>query len=217
MAGRTPAPAQCHAGTRDLHAPVAYVQTPITAKPKSTCKATMHVYGADTGNMELPELIRQVAQSLNDHGTKVLVLDDITRLRTHRADDQDVLDLIRAFMSMHVTLILIGLDTPGSGLLQEGRLLRAVVHRRPDTQPSQPCRRPGPTATARPRKHKTNPLHPMGLSHPAHAASLLRWAERCLRSVTHRLSPRRGRSPRSTPRQSLDDDAEAGTHSGVLA
>ncbi len=48
-------------------------------------------------------------------------LDDITRLRLHRADDQDVLDLIRAFMSMHVTLVLIGVDIPGSGLLGEGR------------------------------------------------------------------------------------------------
>jgi hypothetical protein len=28
-------------GTRDLHAPVAYVQTPVTAKPKSTCKAIL--------------------------------------------------------------------------------------------------------------------------------------------------------------------------------
>ncbi|MEV4113302.1 AAA family ATPase [Nonomuraea sp. NPDC049695] len=108
-------------GTRDLHAPVAYIQTPVTAKPKSTCKAILNLYGADHKYMDLPELIRQVAQSLHDHGTKVLVLDDITRLRMHRADDQDVLDLIRAFMSMHVTLILIGVDIPGSGLLQEGR------------------------------------------------------------------------------------------------
>src|SRR5208283_727251 len=38
-----------------------------------------------------------------------------------RADDQDVLDLIRAFMSMHVTLVLIGVDIPGSGRLREGR------------------------------------------------------------------------------------------------
>jgi hypothetical protein len=48
-------------------------------------------------------------------------LDDITRLRIHRADDQDVLDLIRAFMSMPVTHVLIGVDIPGSGLLREGR------------------------------------------------------------------------------------------------
>ncbi|MGH3121113.1 MAG: TniB family NTP-binding protein, partial [Streptosporangiaceae bacterium] len=108
-------------GTRDLHAPVAYAQTPVTAKPKSTCKAILGFYGADTKTMDLPDLVRQVAASIRDHGTKALLLDDITRLRLHRADDQDVLDLIRAFMSMHVTLVLIGVDIPGSGLLREGR------------------------------------------------------------------------------------------------
>ncbi|WP_406529247.1 hypothetical protein [Streptomyces sp. I8-5] len=40
----------------------------------------------------------------------------------HRADDQDTLDLIRAFMSMNVTLVLIGVGIPASGLLREGRL-----------------------------------------------------------------------------------------------
>ncbi|WP_420312219.1 TniB family NTP-binding protein [Streptomyces sp. YS-B37] len=109
-------------GSRDLHAPVAYVQTPVTAKPKSTCKAILNFYGAPIhARMDLPDLVRQVAVSLQENGTKVLVLDDITRLRMHRVDDQDTLDLIRAFMSMHVTLILIGVDIPRSGLLQEGR------------------------------------------------------------------------------------------------
>ncbi|MFI0874850.1 hypothetical protein C6W96_01480 [Streptomyces sp. CS149] len=108
-------------GSRDLWAPVAYVQTPVTAKPKSTCKAILDFYGAPTKRMDLPELIHQVAASLSDHGTKVLILDDITRLRMHRADDQDTLDLIRAFMSMHVTLVLVGVGIPGSGLLREGR------------------------------------------------------------------------------------------------
>src|SRR5438105_2561480 len=68
-------------GTRDLHAPVAYAQTPVTAKPKSTCKAILGFYGADTKNMDLPDLVRQVAASIRDHGTKALLLDDITRLR----------------------------------------------------------------------------------------------------------------------------------------
>ncbi|MFE7126698.1 AAA family ATPase [Streptomyces sp. NPDC057617] len=108
-------------GTRDLHAPVAYVQTPVTAKPKSTCQAILDFFGADTKKMTLPELMRQVTASLHDHGVKALVLDDITRLRMHRADDQDSLDLIRAFMSMNVTLILIGVDIPHSGLLREGK------------------------------------------------------------------------------------------------
>jgi hypothetical protein len=52
--------------------------------------------------MTLPQLVHAVRASLHDHGTRILLLDDITRLRMHRADDQDVLDLIRALMSMHV-------------------------------------------------------------------------------------------------------------------
>ncbi|MFD8222319.1 AAA family ATPase [Streptomyces sp. NPDC059697] len=108
-------------GTNDLHAPVVYVQTPVTAKPKSTCQTVLDFFGASTRGMTLPQLIRQVAQSLSDHGVKALILDDINRLRMHRADDQDTLDLIRAFMSMNVTLILVGVDIPGSGLLREAR------------------------------------------------------------------------------------------------
>ncbi|WP_240120332.1 MULTISPECIES: TniB family NTP-binding protein [unclassified Streptomyces] len=109
-------------GTRDLHVPVAYVQTPVTAKPKSLCKAILHFYDAEVNpRMDLPDLIRQVALSLREHGTKALLLDDINRLRMHRADDQDTLDLIRAFMSMNVTLVLVGVNIHGAGLLREGR------------------------------------------------------------------------------------------------
>ncbi|RAS59723.1 TniB protein [Lentzea atacamensis] len=108
-------------GTRDLHAPVAYVQTPVTAKPKSTCQAILDFFGADHKGMTLPQLTRAVRTSLRDHGNRVLLLDDITRLKMHRADDQDTLDLMRAFMSMHTTLVLIGVNIPGSGLLREGR------------------------------------------------------------------------------------------------
>jgi chloramphenicol 3-O-phosphotransferase len=109
-------------GTRDLHAPVAYIQTPVTAKPKSTCQAILDFYGADHHKrMTLPQLTHAVRTSLRDNGTRVLLLDDITRLKMHRADDQDTLDLMRAFMSMHTTLVLIGVNIPGSGLLREGR------------------------------------------------------------------------------------------------
>ncbi|GGX38003.1 AAA family ATPase [Streptomyces chartreusis] len=109
-------------GARDLHVPVAYVQTPVTAKPKSLCKAILPFYGAEVNpRLDLPDLIRQVALSLREHGTKALLLDDITRLRMHRADDQGTLDLIRAFMSMNVTLILVGVNIHSTGLLREGR------------------------------------------------------------------------------------------------
>ncbi|MGW0580478.1 AAA family ATPase [Streptomyces sp. NPDC002920] len=107
-------------GVRDLHAPVAYVQTPVTAKPKGTCQAVLNFFGAENRRLTLPQLIRQVADSLDDHGTQALILDDITRLRMHRADDQDTLDLIRALMSMNVTLVLVGVDILGSGLLRQG-------------------------------------------------------------------------------------------------
>ncbi|TMC10510.1 MAG: hypothetical protein E6J41_08070 [Chloroflexi bacterium] len=131
-------------GTRDLHAPVACVQTPVTATPKSTCQAILDFFGADHGKMTLPQLVHAVRASLHDHGTRVLLLDDITRLRMHRADDQDVLDLLRALMSMHVTLVLIGVDIPGSGLLREGRhapIVSTPAHRQSDEAATQTERR----------------------------------------------------------------------------
>lgn len=108
-------------GTRDLLATVAYVQTPVTATPKSICQAVLDFYGADHAKMTLPQLVHAVRTSLYDHGTKVLVLDDVTRLRMHREADQDALDLLRALMSMHVTLVLVGVGIRASGLLREGR------------------------------------------------------------------------------------------------
>jgi hypothetical protein len=108
-------------GTRDLLATVAYVQTPVTATPKSICQAILDFYGADHKGMTLPQLVHSVRTSLYDHATKVLILDDVTRLRMHREADQDALDLLRALMSMHVTLVLVGVGIRASGLLREGR------------------------------------------------------------------------------------------------
>lgn len=107
-------------GARDLRATVAYVQTPVTATPKSTCQAILDFFGPSDPNLTLTQLVRQVRASLRDHRTRVLILDDITRLRMHRKDDQDTLDLIRALMSMRVTLVLIGVGIPDSGLLSGG-------------------------------------------------------------------------------------------------
>ncbi|MGW7397884.1 hypothetical protein ACWGH7_15460 [Streptomyces cyaneofuscatus] len=55
---------------------------------------------------------------IRDHPTTALLIDDITRLRLHCEDDQDTLDLIRELMDLNVTLILTGVDIPGSGLLR---------------------------------------------------------------------------------------------------
>lgn len=109
-------------GTSDLHAPIVYVSTPVTATPKSVCAAILRFFNAESRpSATLPRLVQLVADSLRDHGVKALILDDISRLRMHRADDQDALDLIRAFMSLTVTLILTGVNIPGTGLLREAK------------------------------------------------------------------------------------------------
>jgi len=108
-------------GTIDLIAPAAYVQTPVTARPVSLCQAILDFYGEDYKGMTLAALTRAVKRSIRDHATRVLVLDDITRLKMHREADQDVLDLVRDLMSFTV-VVLVGVGIPRSGLLREGRI-----------------------------------------------------------------------------------------------
>ncbi|MFJ2779418.1 AAA family ATPase [Kitasatospora sp. NPDC087315] len=109
------------AGTRDIHAPVAYVRTPVKATPISTCQRILDFFGEDYKGMRLEDLVRTVKDAVFDHGCKALVLDDVTRLKLHREADQDVLDLIRELMSLPVTLALVGVGIPKSGLLRDGR------------------------------------------------------------------------------------------------
>jgi hypothetical protein len=52
------------AGTRDLHVPVGYVQTPVTATPKSICQAILGFYGAPAHySWTLPQLATVVRES----------------------------------------------------------------------------------------------------------------------------------------------------------
>jgi len=71
--------------------------------------------------MTLAQLVHAVRTSIEDHATKLLILDDITRLRMHREADQDALDLLRSLMSMHVTLVLIGVGIPASSRVSIAR------------------------------------------------------------------------------------------------
>ena len=113
----TPDPAP---GARDLFVPVAYCRLPVRATPKALCKTILDVYG-DPHPATLHDLVRSVRDAVRDHCTTALLIDDITRLRLHRGDDQDTLDLIRELMDLNVTLVLIGVDIPGSGLLRGAR------------------------------------------------------------------------------------------------
>jgi hypothetical protein len=77
------------------------------------------VGGRFLGHVEnLDDLIRSVRDAVRDHNTTALLIDDVTRLRLHRGDDQDTLDLIRELMDLNVTLVLIGAGIPSSGLLR---------------------------------------------------------------------------------------------------
>ena len=109
------------AGTLDLHVPAACVRTPVKATPISACQRILGFYGEPHEGMRLEDLIRTVKDAVFDHGTKAIVIDDVTRLKLHREADQDVLDLIRELMSLPVTLILAGVGIPKSGLLRDGR------------------------------------------------------------------------------------------------
>jgi hypothetical protein len=105
-------------GERDTFVPVAYCRLPAKATPKALCKSILDIFG-DPHPATLNDLIRATGDSLHGHGTIALVIDDVTRLRLHREDDQDTLDLIREVMDLDVTLILVGVDIPHSGLLRE--------------------------------------------------------------------------------------------------
>jgi len=107
-------------GTRDLFVPVAYCRLPVKATPKALCKTILDIYG-DPHPATLHDLVRAVRDAIRDHATTALLIDDITRLKLHRGDDQDTLDLIRELMDLGATLVLIGVDIPGSGLLGRAR------------------------------------------------------------------------------------------------
>lgn len=108
-------------GTLDLHVPAVYVRTPVKATPIALCQRILHFYGEPCKGMRQEDMIRTVKDAVFDHGTKAIVIDDVTRLKLHREADQDVLDLIRELMSLPATLILVGVGIPKSGLLRDGR------------------------------------------------------------------------------------------------
>jgi hypothetical protein len=133
---------------REVQAPVAHVRCPVKATPISTCQRILDFYGEDYKGMRLEDLVRTVKSSIIDHATKALVIDDIPCLKLHREADQDVLDLIREMMSMPVTLILVGVGIPTSGLLREGRQ---------DLRTGGPRPQPPPDSSMRPRTATAEP------------------------------------------------------------
>jgi hypothetical protein len=113
--GPGPAP-----GARDTYVPVGYCRLPPRATPKGLCQVILDIYG-EVHPSTKHDLIRATRDAVRDHRTTALLIDDITRLQLQRQDDQDTLDLIRELMDISVTLVLIGVDIPQSGLLRGAR------------------------------------------------------------------------------------------------
>lgn len=107
----------------DLHRTATHVnmrlqETPMSVRVANLMRGRLQNNAVNFMPGTLDDLVRAVRDAIRDHHTTALLIDDVTRLRLHREDDQDTLDLVRELMDLNVTLILIGVDIPGSGLLR---------------------------------------------------------------------------------------------------
>jgi hypothetical protein len=76
------------------------------------------------------DLVRKVKDCLYQCDTKLVVIDEVTRLKLHRENDQDVSDFIRDLMLSPATVVCTGVDIPNSKLLGEGNNYIASSGRR---------------------------------------------------------------------------------------
>jgi hypothetical protein len=106
----------------DVWVPVAWV--PLSASPTITalCRRILEFFGEGHSTARATEalLTQRVLGVLRDCGTKLLVLDDITRLKMHREADVNVADFVRELQESSCTIMGLGVDVEGSGILNEG-------------------------------------------------------------------------------------------------
>lgn len=110
------------AGNRDLWLPVAWINVPANVTIKGLCYEILAFFGdVPVGQPSEPVLSRRVRDIMKACGTRLLVLDDITRLNMAREADQITADFIRALMETAATILGIGVNVEASGLLYEGQ------------------------------------------------------------------------------------------------
>ena len=110
------------AGNRDRWVPVAWLSIGSEVTIRGLCRDLLGFYGEIPRSREYaPELTAKVRKIMVETGTRLLVLDDITRLKMHREADQNAADFIRLLMETGATVLGIGVNIRGSGLLYEGQ------------------------------------------------------------------------------------------------
>lgn len=109
-------------GNRDRWVPVAWVNVPPKVSLSGLCRDILNFYGdSPPARTPEPELTARVRKIIPECGTRLLVLDDITRLKMHREADMVAADFIRSLMETAATIIGVGVNVERSGLLNEGQ------------------------------------------------------------------------------------------------
>lgn len=120
---------------RDLWVPVAWVTVPPKLSIRSLGAAILNFYGERTPkSLTDPQVTSRVEDIIRDCGTRLLVLDDITRYKDGEAD-RFASDWLRNLMETSVSVVAMGVDVRGSGILHDGRA-RTVHDRNLKTQTS---------------------------------------------------------------------------------
>lgn len=108
----------------DRWVPVAWVTVPPKLSIRSLALAILNFYGAPHRKADNDSVLtKRVEDTIRDCGTKLLVLDDITRYKDYEPD-RLASDWIRNLMETSVTVVAMGVDVQGSGILYDGKTSR---------------------------------------------------------------------------------------------
>ena len=106
---------------RDRWVPIAWVTVPPKLSIRSLGTAILNFYGEPVPSRPNDsDITSRVEDVLRDCGTRLLVLDDITRYKDGEAD-RFASDWIRNLMESSVSVVAMGVDIRGSGILFDGK------------------------------------------------------------------------------------------------
>lgn len=107
--------------TRDRWVPVMWVTVPPKLSIRSLGHAILKFYGETVGSRANDsDITKRVEAVIRDCGTRLAVLDDITRYKDGEAD-RFAADWLRNLMETSVSIVAMGVDIRGSGILYDGK------------------------------------------------------------------------------------------------